>query len=394
MKRDFNYLNKSLIIVIYTSLLTNFFGLFSIYNFILLGIVLPFTIMEYDKRGMFNYYLAVLFLGLFINFFSSYFFREQSIYLSFRASAPFYYILFYFVLRHFDFHIEDTEKAILILSIIFCICYLIQFVVYPTMIFSGSDVVYGKDVRIRMVGQGISSLGYFYGLNKLLCNQKRVLHIILLLFCFSIIFLMGFRTMMVMILLFSLILIIRVKGFNWRFIFIGTIIIGIFFGALQFSVFNDKIYEMISRNETQNFFNSDYIRVIQYNYFTKNHFKNNIELLLGSGIPDIPENGMKYLSEYGRYMLDLSDKTAINYVDLGLLSLSWVIGVLPVIAMIAYSIKAYLLKVNKEYLYLGNWFAYLLFSSFTTAEFFRVGNFVIQAIVLFIIEKANSKYEA
>ena len=82
----------------------------------------------------------------------------------------------------------------------------------------------------------------------------------------------------------------------------------------------------------------------------------------------------------------------IDWTDLGLLSLSWMIGLITVLAMIAYSIKAFLLKVPSEYYYIGVWFIYLVIVSFTTAEFFRSGNFIVQALALYLVEKANHYY--
>ena len=82
----------------------------------------------------------------------------------------------------------------------------------------------------------------------------------------------------------------------------------------------------------------------------------------------------------------------IYWVDFGLLSLSWVLGIPAVLGMILYSIKASFLKVSSEYYYLGIWFMYLVASSFTTAEFFREGNFIVQALALYLVEKVNKQY--
>ena len=68
---------------------------------------------------------------------------------------------------------------------------------------------------LRLAGQGFSSLGYFFALNKYLKNTKNIFYLLFSFLCFGMIFLMGFRTMLVMIAIFTFIMIIRVKGFKW-----------------------------------------------------------------------------------------------------------------------------------------------------------------------------------
>ncbi len=372
---------KHLFIIIISLLLLNFFGAFFIYSEILLGgLVLPFAIIKIRKEYLFKKYIYILLIGIFISIFSCNFFRGQSLYLSIKANYPYFFILFYFTLLSLNFSVKTTEKALIYLIILFCISYIIQYLVYPKVIFRGALAEYSEDVRIRLTGQGLVFLGYFYGINKFLSDKNnKVFYLILSVLCILIIFLLGFRTQIVLIIPFTYFLIFKIKGFN-RKVFLISIGILLFFLSLSIiPVVKDKIEFMQERQETEKFSRKDYIRVIDFQYYTHEHFHNIWEYILGSGSP-FPG------TEYNYYMSGLKDKY-MYYEDLGLLGLSWIIGIFPVVIMLLYSFKAYRLPLPNDYKYLGIWFIYLIAISFTTMEFYREGNFVVQALVLFLIEK-------
>ena len=285
------------------------------------------------------------------------------------------------MLKKINPSIIQIEKSLITLILIFCFSYIIQFIIYPIVIFHGAEGEFYQDVRIRLAGQGLSSLGYFLGLNNLLIGKRKVGSLLLSILCFSTIFLMGFRTMLAGIVIISFVLFFRINGFTWKLFMFGLLALAIFFLVLQIPIFAEKFSNMNERQETQTFYNSDYIRLIEFQYFTKSHFASPIEFILGSGMPSTG-------SAYGRYMGFITD-AGIYYVDWGLVGLSWIIGLTPVVFMISYAFKALILKVNKKYYYIGAWFLYLLLISITTQEFYRPGNFVVQAIALFIVEKAS-----
>jgi hypothetical protein len=380
---------KYFLIVFLSLLFTNFFGATTVSNMMLLFMILPFVVIEFPKKSLFKGYLIIFIIALLLNMISCYHFNQQPLWDSFKALNPYLYILFYFVLKELDFPVAKMEKALVVLTIIFCICYIIQFIIYPIAIFSGAKAENFNDVRIRLAGQGFSSLGYFLGLNKYLRTNKKA-YLLLSFLCFGVIFLMGFRTMLAMIIFVSLIMIVRLNGISWKFFWYSIIIGVLLIVVIQIPVFAERVESMLVRQETEVFSNPDYVRVIQFVYFTQNHFKNIVEYIFGSGLPYWPDKGAT--GEYAAYMYQIATEKKLNWVDLGLLAQSWVIGIPAVAVMIFYAVKAICLKVDPDYYYLGLWFFYLLISSFTTAEFFRTGNFVVQAIVLFSVEKANGKF--
>ncbi len=377
-----------LFIIIFLSLLfVNFFGATSIANTILLGMMLPFVILDITKRSLFKKQILIVIAGLICSIISCYYFREQPMLITFKNSAMFFYILFYFMVRYINPDIFQMEKAIIILTTALCLCYILQYMIYPTVIFSGAEKEYDEDIRIRLTGQTFSSLGYFLGISKYL-KTKKLGYAFLSILCFVVIFLMGFRTMLALILIFTVVLIIKVNGFNWRFFLYSFFGVVLLFVLLQVPAIAGKVDSMLDRQQTQNFGNQNYIRVIQFQYFTQEHFKSFIEFIFGSGYPS---RGTE-ITSYGIQMQGLLDM-GITWMDFGLLSISWIIGIPTVLAMIAYAIKAYRLKIPKDYYYLGIWFGYLVTVSFTTADFIRPGCFIVQSLALFLVEKISRIYK-
>ena len=372
-------------VTLFLSLLfMNFFGATAINNTILLGIIIPFLALNFQKKSIFKWHFVAMFLGIWISILSCYYFRNQPPLLTLKASAPYFYILFYFVLRESNMSIRKMEMLLVVMAILFCISYIIQYIVYPFEIFSGTvnKSIETKEVRFRLAGQALGSLAYFYGINKFLLDKKKM-HLMLSAFCFVVIFLMGFRTMIAMILVFTIVIIFRVKGSRLKNVsYIFWIILGLII-LLQFPVFKSVVNSMLKRQETEVFTNSEYIRLIQLNYFTQEHFKNLWEYIWGSGLTPFDTK-----TDYSIYMSKIEDR-GIFWVDWGLVGLSWVIGLISVVAMILYSIKTITIKVTTDYYYIGIWFIYLLSLSITTMEFYRAGNFIVQSIALYLVEKVN-----
>lgn len=371
---------KYIIIVIASLLLTNFFGATSISNTLLLLALLPFVILGINEKSFFKTHIIAILIGLFFNMMSCYYYREQSVFDTFKASVVFYYIMFYFVLRRINPSLNQIEKSLFILILLFCICYIIQFTIYPTVIFKGMKEEFTDEIRIRLVAQGFASLGYFWGLNNLLIGKRKAINFFLTFLCLCVIFTLGFRTMLAALAICTLIITIRYYGFSLRIFGYGILATIVFIAIIQLPFFDKIVNTMLERQSTENFSNPDYIRITQFLYFTKDHFNSTLEYLFGSGMAF---EGTKYKD----YMDGLTD-SGIYFDDWGLLGLSWIIGIGPVLFMIAYALKAFRLKVEKENIYIGIWFLYLVLVSLTTGEFYRSGNLLVQAIALYMVEKA------
>lgn len=379
------------IIVFFSLVITNFFGAFEVPKILVFALLVFYTILCVSKQNIFRNIIILFFLSLFLSMISSNLFRGQSYIESLKSCLYYFNLLFYFVLIFYNPNIRQVEKAIRFLAVIFIVCYLIQYIAYPTVIFSGANrEFYNDEIRIRLTGQGIISLGYFYFINKFfVIKNNRFFNACLAFFCLVVVFLMGFRTMLIFSVFYTLVLMCMVFGITTKLLVSSISFFIAFFIVLQIPVFSKVIDDMQERQKVDNFSNSDYIRVLQFDYYTTSHFKNKVEYFFGSGQPYRPASDTgKGGSKYGRQMETLVDNH-LNWFDLGIISTAWIIGIPAVSMLIIMVIIAVKQKLRTRYKYLTIWFIYLLSVSFTTIELVRPGNFEIIAIALFAIVAAK-----
>ena len=279
--------------------------------------------------------------------------------------------------------IKDIAKEILsgkIVSIIFCCCYLIQWIIYPIQLFAGSlneNTITQNQFRMRMPGSICAFTLFFYGINQFLLNRKKI-NILYIGLGFLVFLIMGFRTLLAFTLLFTLFLLYSITKNAIR--IIGYLILGciLVFGISQTEFAQSKIKEMQTRQEKgDNFSNKDYIRYREYEYFTEEQFIKPGEKFIGGGTPVYDGNN------YANTL----DHVAITYgyfwVDLGLIGLSWIIGIPAVLILIYIIIRCSIRIKDKDILFIRYTLLTTLFSSLlTTAEIFRRGNFIIIALFL------------
>lgn len=332
--------------------------------------------------------ILLILLFILINMITCSYFREQSVYSSFRHTYISYYVfLTYFVLRRYTINIHNCEKAILSLGILFCLCYLWQFFnpYIPLFISEGASEAVAtmeEQQRFRFTGQAIASLCLFLSVNKFLVskNKRYLLIAVPSLVC---ILLFGFRSLTVALLAALVLLAIKVVGSKAKvaqFMILLSLCICIFY----FTPWGEKVYEdMMARQQGQTFDNQDYVRMISLNFHLNNFFKSPLEMFLGAGVPVITDYET---SDYGKLISDLQ-QMGIIYQDWGMLGYSWIIGVVPICGIIYYCMKSFFIKVPAEYTYIGVWCLFLVFSSITTAEIFRPGAFFLQMFSLAMLDQ-------
>lgn len=350
-----------------------------------------FTIAYYkhSKSLHFGKTIIFFFVSAIMSILSCRYYRGQGLYVTFLGYNMFFALSFYFYLHKEKLSVPKMEQILVIFSILFSVLYIIQYIIFPIHIFSGSlsDVhATVENLRIRMVGSGFASLGIFMGINKILCKKYDSVYVLMIIMGFIVILMMGFRTLLAGILLMSVIMAIRISGISFKLLSLFLMgIVGLIIMS-DTALGQHVIEEMSSRQESETFDNTEYIRWIELDHFTNNHFISDVERFFGSGIPSMSDK-----NSYSRYFSYLDDNN-ICFEDWGLWGCSWVMGIPSFVCMVWYAIKASFAKVrNKKYYYLGTWFLFMFIVSFTSYEFCRTGNFIVQAMVLYIIDKVYGK---
>ena len=348
-------------------------------------LLLYYTIKD-KKWGetFFSKAIILFYLFITIGLFTCFYYRGQTPLQTMQTTywVGFNGILIYYFMKYKKLDTYKVENIISILYLVFCICYLIQYLIYPFHLFR--TLASDDGSRFRMVGQLVLSLGFFYELNCYI-NNSRKKHLFYSFLGMVIFILLGFRSLFAALIICIIILLIKRYGFSKK--FMKYVVIGgvcaVFIMFLPFT--QNTIKAMIERQKTDNFKNEDYIRIRQLDYYMNDHFKNHTEYVLGSGIP-------KHGTKYGNSIEVSAENYGSNvygWVDWGFLGLSWIIGIPAVMCLILIFLKSIFLKVPQDTIYIQVWYIFLLLVGFTTIEAFRTGSFIFHGIAIYIIEKRN-----
>ena len=310
-----------------------------------------------------------------------YIYWNQNFIQTFLASFVIYSVFWYFFFWKTKLDLKLAEKVLTYMALIYSISYIIQWIIFPILIFDTqamSENIF--NTRLRLQGTALASIGFCLFYNKILLkwNMKNAIFFFL---CFLPIALMGFRTMLVALIICIVFLTIKIKGFNHKLLLpllalvsIGIILINTKYGQ-------NVIGDIQTRQETDNFQNEDYARIIGLNYYLHDHFHNVTEQILGCG--------MYYSGSEGEKLQEQLDPYGIKWNDWGILGLSFYSGFITIAILLYCTIACALKRTNKECIYLNTWMIYMLLCSITTAEFLRQGNTIIWALVAYMIIKTN-----
>ena len=303
-------------------------------RFLIVWLLVVFSFFLFDKRQIYGKYIVLMNLFLFINAIGCYANRGQSLYSFFRGSE--FYILaminIYFIALRLRNKIKDFENVLFYLSIIMCVLYIIQYIIYPIPIFKSTgvaldrDIVESSDSRIRITGQALGTIAYFMGLNKFLC-KKEIKSLIQMTLGFSSIIILGFRSQAFALILFSIVLFVRLYKFSlkmWLPIVIAAIVV--YYIVIPLSFVQNSLENMMERQETGS--GSNEARIITMAYYMNNFFQNNWERFWGAGLP----GSFGVYSEY----IDYLKSYHLIFADCGLLGLSWIAGVPATLIIIIY----------------------------------------------------------
>lgn len=364
-------------IILWILLFSSFFGIFS-YQFalfpILLSFVLIFRTFIFRIPGKFKRELFIYLLFFLCSSISCLIYEKQSLSVTFSSADCLLYftIMSYYVFVSGKYKLKAMEKALAIGNIIFLSCFLLQFLAMPKQIFNlATD--YLEIGRFTMMGQMITYFSLFYYYNKYLF-EKKTLYLFLSIPSLLVMLEAGFRTQLAAIVLLLAVMTSLIKKTSTaKYIIIFAILAVILY---QIPLVQNSLGNMMERQaEGASFNNKDYIRLVQFDYFTQHHFKSYLEYFFGSGVPN-PR------SSYGApfYNVDTYIGPYNGWRDWGLVGLSWIIGLPTVIFLLVPVFRIIFSKCHENMIYIKFFYIFLLLCSFTTVEFFRVGSFFNTAL--------------
>lgn len=337
------------------------------------------------KKAFFAKYLYGYLFFYILSFLSCSYFEGQSFMQTFVSAdaVQYFTVLSYFCFVIGDFSSLDIEKSLTVAYFILCPLFLIEWIVYPSPFL---NLCIDYDGRIQIYGQVISYffLFWYYGL-YLRTNTLKFL--LLSLPALFIILIGGYRTLLgVSLLLLALYTLYEKKIASIKYIILLGILV-IF--SLQLPFVSDILSHMMERQKDgANFANSDYIRLIQWNYFTTEHFHSPLEYIFGSGVPN-PS------TLYGRKFYEIEEYVGpiLGWRDWGTIGLSWIIGLPTVLCLVIPSFYIILAKIPKEYMAFKFYYLLLLLTGVTTVEFYAIGSFWLHGLFFYWFEQIKNENE-
>ena len=362
------------------------FSVFQGYHYIVAYGLLSLLLLSNNIVFSYKKYIYYYSLFLFLSCVYSQIYNGQFLLKTIGFCGSYLGILFSFYLLNKKLTSKQILDSLIFLSLVYCIGYIVQWVVYPFPIFEVANNE-GKSLeyyRIRVSGSLCAYVLFFYGLNKYL-QERRLKYIIYSIMSFLPIIIMGFRTLTTLAVVMAFILVGFVKRKITKTIGYLCVFGILAFFVSQVEVVQNKIAEMQDRQESdQTFDNPDYIRWIEYDYFTKEFFAKPGEQFFGGGVPAGD-------TKYSR-LLATDEGRGLYWVDLGMIGLTWIIGLPAVLLLIIiYLLCAWRCKSPDIQFVRFTLLLLVVGSLVTTMELFRQGNILLVSFLLCYEYKYNKE---
>ena len=344
--------------------------------------------------------LIMYVLLAFLNIITCYIFRKQSLYVSLLSWVTLLYFLYYLTFRTWNLSIDLWEKVIIHQFLFLLFLFFLKNVFYDWdfIKLDLSDDKLDFESRVRIYSDAFLELGYLFFLNKFLVRNNPI-SLFFSIMAFLFIFLQGFRMMIVMGVLVSIIMILRIYSLSLRSLLISIAAFSVIvMVSLQFEIVQDKIEEIMQRNETDNFANDDYVRILDIEYTYTDFFINGYELILGAGktfVYNLNDEKKRphFLSQYSIDRSMLATNQHYYPVDLGFIGLSWECGILFTIVIVVLFLYLWKIKVDKQYYYISCYGLYMIFVGITNAQGYYQGNLICLAVLYVIADQASIQYK-
>lgn len=374
-----------------TLVLLGFFGLKIIdyggTDFVYLFLVISLAIPVFFAKGSYQKMIRWYLLFVMVSCCSSWALNGQNPILVIGRSYDYFALLFFFYLVKADLSSKETIKVMEMLALTFCIGYIVQWLIYPTVIFSQVDFFTNEagKYRARMTGSICCYFLLMYSINKFLL-KKDWIYAVYGVFAFIPIIIQGFRTLVALSAVSAFLMIPFVLRSGRKTIFYSLLGAVVSVAIFSTSLVQSKMDEMISRQERdQTFENDDYIRVLAFDYYWNQQFKRPAEKILGGGRP------VDNSTSYTKRINIARNSYGFRWTDLGIVGLSMIIGIPAVLMLVLIYIRCIWLCKEPEIQFVRFTFLIVLLGSGTVAEMYREGNILLLSFFLYLEYKYHKE---
>ena len=357
--------------------ITIFAGFLCVLSAIIISI--PYV---FPKRTGFIVPVQLIVLSVFVSMIMANLSWGQSYLDTFKATLPYILWIFFFYLIKIKFPIKTIEYIIVIYGIIYMIIYFYQYTHSNSILFGwGGGDEFKEDrgvIRIIIPGGGIFFLASFIALNKMTTQKSgKWLWISLSFIGILIPILTATRQYIAGVSLIYLFHFIKNQQFYRKVIILTSLIAFMVYISRSDNAIVKGILEAQKETSQEG---KDYIRIITGTYFLTQFSPDNINRVLGNGVPYVD------ISYYGKFVTSLFQTSSIYLDDVGIIAMYAMFGVLPVFAFFLIWFKSITLPLPNDYYYVKYYLWFLFITSLTSLGVYHPHYLIATVFALYIYQ--------
>lgn len=340
-----------------------------------------FHIVYADRSSTFpkhyTTYIILIFLSLITSMIMAKYSRDQNLSSTLIAQQAIYYYMFYFLLHQLKIKPGDLERIFIFFGLLHVGLFLLQFFLYPKILFNVFILVNRGTVRVYMKGSDYLGIAFFICIQAFLRTNKIKYLLLTFLFYATVVLLGGRQTMAIMA--FTLVLFVifskRVKSRIWVGLLIG---LSIFFVLVMFQ---GIIQALIIQSQHDKSMGANYIRILTIKYFLTDFYKTSIAYFTGNGMYGTNTN-------YANQIMSLS-RRGFYLGDIGLIGNYVIYGLLFIIGVFGICIKSLRIKLSDNQAYIRFLFIAIVLSLIIGGGFVVADFICFIAAVMYLIDVSN-----
>ncbi|MGF4432783.1 hypothetical protein ACQF52_17030 [Klebsiella pneumoniae] len=343
------------------------------------------SLFKIKRKSKYEIPFRLLLLIIVFSMFSSLLFWGQDIILSFRATAPYLGLIYFFLLMKVRPEKEQLERIAFLFCCIYIVLWCYGMIKAPQVIFS-SDPDAGIDdsrgiFRLSLEGKGFLVLGFFIAVTKYV-YERNVKWLVCFVFLFAIIILQVARQMILFSFLISAVYLLRKTKWLWMIVALATLVIivnGINININDDGLVSRLIYISTKQLQEHNTGNEN-VRLLEYQYFLTSYSKNIFTDIFGNGVPHVE-------SLYGHKEVNIKEQFAYFLSDVGYAEVFIRFGFIGLFLYILMFLRAAKQSVSSDIVYAKMLIIYIACVSVTSSWIFK--DIIPICISFYLLEMDN-----
>ena len=366
-----------------TYLPKNFMLLISFGSTMLMAVTVILSII-YDRgkkfKQNFGIEISLILLSLLFAVFGAKWGHNQDFILTAWVQGNMYFFFFYFFLHTIRIRPEELMQMVLIMAFLYIGLFLLQYVLYPKILFGTRVQEARGTIRIFLPGGSFAGIIYFYFL-QLIFTSKDKKYIIYLFLYLMIPLLQGTRSSIVTILFGTLLYILVSKRVKSKFFIMVLIFIS---GILVFLIFQDIIMNLVAVSQEQTALEGDDVRILSARFYLTEFYPSKLNYLIGNSQSHM-------MSSYGLRVWFYQVTYGFYLSDIGIIGEFVKYGVLYIISVFLIIRKIFIIKIEPKYAYFKYWAVLLIIEEILGGAFSKPTSIIVILLVLYCID--ISSYE-